>query len=381
MDVDHLVAMGVVAKDMATPLPGKILFRNKSGVGFTAEQIGAVAHQKGLLEHARTIEDIIDLGQGRPLLDIKPFGGKVQKVARGASELQSHNARLAHFIDKVSKSRGNNLQEIFEQASRRSRKWHPTGLDMTDFEKKVFRRIIPFYSWLRKSTPLLLEGLVMNPGKAVIPSKIYQAMQTMQGIQTPGRQDPFPVDQMFPEWMRLEGLGPVGKPGEGLLAKFTNQQPPGYSMLGMGLNPLTSLIGEMQDPGRTLLTGLTPAIQIPVELASGKKLFTGEPITGPESRPGSFKQYIGEQLPVYGGLQGMLGMTPFGSETKAAAKSDGGSQKEALTNFLTGLGVRGSGPYRSQARFEALAPGMMQKKVGREDFLAELRRRIESGTP
>lgn len=380
MNVDKLVELGALGKDFRTPIPGRILFTNKSGIGFTAEQIGAVAHQKGLLEHARTIEDIIDLGSSKSVLDAKPFGGKVQKVARGASELQSHNARLAHFIDKVIKSRGNDLEEIFEQASRRARKWHPTGLDMTTFEKKVLRRIIPFYSWIRKSTPLLLEGLVMNPGKAVIPSKAYDALQQIQGIETPGRQDPFPVDQMFPEWIKAEGLGPIGKPGEGLLAKFSNQQPPGYTMLGMGLNPLTQLVAQMTDPGRTLTTSLTPLAQVPLELATGKKLFTGEPILGPESRPGSFKQYIGEQIPIYGSLQNALGFTPFGSETKAAAKSSGESRTEALTNWISGLGVRGTGPYRSQARYEALAPGKMQKKIGREEFLELLRERLNGAS-
>lgn len=380
MNVDKMVEMGVLGKDLRTPLPGKILFTNKSGVGFTAEQIGAVAHQKGLLEHARTIEDIIDLGSSKKILDVKPFGGKVQRVARGASELQSHNTRLAHFIDKVIKSRGTDLERIFEEASRRARKWHPTGLDMTPFEKKVLRRIIPFYSWLRKSTPLLIEGLVMNPGKTVIPSKMYGAIQQAQGIDTPGRQDPFPVDQMFPAWIRQEGVGPIGLPGEGLLAKFSNQQPPGYTMLGMGLNPLTQMVGQFTDPGRTLMTGLTPAIQVPIELATGKKLFTGEPITGPEARPGSFKQYVGEQLPIFGSLQNVLGFTPFGSETKATAKSDGQSRIEALSNWFTGAGIRGTGPYRSQARFEALAPGKMKKKVGREAFLAHLREQLSGNS-
>lgn len=382
MNVDKIVELGVLGKDFKTPIPGKTLFTNRSGVSFTAEQIGAVAHQKGLLEHARTIEDIIDLGEGsgKGALDVKPFGGRVQKVARGASELQSHNARLAHFIDKVMKSRGSDLEKIFEEAAQRSRKWHPTGLDMTTFEKKVMRRLMPFYSWMRKSTPLLIEGLVMNPGKAVIPSKAYDALQQAQGIDTPGRQDPFPVDQMFPEWLRNEGVGPIGLPGEGLLAKFSTQQPPGYSMLGVGLNPLTQMVAQITDPGRTLSTSMSPVFQIPVELMTGRKLFTGEPIYGPESRQGSFGQYLGEQLPVYGSLQNITGITPFGSETKAVSKSDGESRSEALFNWITGLGLRGTGPYRSQARYEAMAPGKLVKKTGREEFLSQLRERLNGGS-
>lgn len=379
MNVDEMVKLGVLGREFGTPMPGKVIFTNRSGVGFTAEQIGAVAHQKGLLEHARTIEDIIDLGGNNKLLDVKPLGGRGQRIARGASELQSHNARLAHFIDKIIKSNGNNLEEIFEQASRRARKWHPTGLDMTDFEKKVLRRIIPFYSWLRKSTPLLIEGLVMNPGKAVIPSKLMGSIQEAQGIETEGRDSPFPTDQLFPKWIRAEGIGPVGLPGEGLLARLSNQQPEGYTMLGMGLNPLSQLGADLSDPGRMLLTALSPAAQIPLELASGQKLFTKEPIMGPEARPGAMEQYIGEQIPIYGSLQNVLGFTPFGTETKGAAKSDGQARIEALTNYLTGAGIRGTGPYRSQARYEALAPGKMQNRVNREAFLAELRRQMEGG--
>src|SRR6266498_62353 len=366
-DVDTLVELGVTSRKFSTPKPGETIFRNKSGMPFTAKQIAAVAHQKGLLEHARTIEDIIDLGEtGR----FKPFGGRVQQVARSASELISHNSRLAHFIDKVMKSRGNNLEDIFEKASRRARKWHPTGLDLTTFERKFLRRIIPFYSWLRKSTPLLLEGLVMNPGRAVIPSKVYQAVQESQGIETPSRTDPFPVDQMFPAWLRSEGVGPVSLP-DGVLGKFSNQEPPGYVMAGQGLNPLSQLISQVQQPGKTLLSGLTPAAQIPLALSTGQNLFTGEPISGIEARPGAMREYIGSQIPIWNMIQGISGVTPFGTETKKAAK--GSQATEAFINWLTGAGIKGTGPYVKQARFERNIPRRVQRQAGRQSFLEYLK--------
>jgi hypothetical protein len=59
----------------------------------------------------------------------------------------------------------------------RSRKFHPSGLDLTHFEKTVLRRVIPFYSWIRKSSPVLLEGMVMRPGVALLPSKANEAIQ------------------------------------------------------------------------------------------------------------------------------------------------------------------------------------------------------------
>lgn len=370
MNVDKLVEVGLRSRNYATPAPGAVLFRNKSGVPFTAEQIGAVAHQKGLLEHTRTLEDIIDLGDSgrKSILNVKPFGGKVQKFARGASELTSHNARLAHFIDKVAKSKGKNLDEIFEQASRRARKWHPTGLDLTDFEKKYMRRIIPFYSWIRKSVPLLLEGLVMNPGKVIVPSKFYEGVQQAEGMDTPGRDNPFPVDQMFPQWIRAQGLGPVSMP-EGVLGPFSNQMPPGYVMAGVGLNPLADLMAQFEDPQKTVLSSLSPVAQIPMEVLRGEKNFTGEPILGPEAREGAFSQYIGEQIPVWSAAQNITGITPGLDETRKVEKSGNDARIEGLINWATAAGIRGTGPYEKQALYEKRAGTQANRRHLTADFL------------
>ncbi len=373
-DVDKLVEMGVITRGVETPPPGKTLFRNRSGVSFTAEQISAVAHQQGLLEHYRTIEDIIDTGQQGGVSLTRPFGGKVQKFAGTVAEMQSHNARLAHFIDKVMKSSGSNLQKIFEDAARRSRKYHPSGIDLTEFERTVLRRIIPFYSWIRKSTPVLLEGMVMKPGITVLPSKVNQTLQQIGGIDDTDRGNPFPVDQMFPSWLRNEGIGPIGLP-DSFLGKLSNQQPGGYVQAGVGLNPLASLLAQFQDPSKTVGSSLTPALQIPIELLTGKKIFTGEPITGSEAKPGALGEYVGSQVPAFSALQGITGYG-LGGQTNKSIKSDGGAQKEALVNWLTGLGIRGTGPYRKQARFEIQQPGRTQRAANKEEFLAQLRQQL-----
>jgi hypothetical protein len=376
-DVDKLVEMGLVKRGVETPAAGKVLFRNKSGVGFTAEQIAAVAHQKGLLEHYKTIEDIIDTGAQGGVSLTRPFAGKVQKFAGTVAEMQSHNARLAHFIDKVMKSRGSDLQTIFEEAARRSRKYHPSGIDLTEFERTVLRRIIPFYSWIRKSTPVLLEGIVMKPGITVLPAKIGQTLQEVGGIEGTDRGNPFPVDQMFPSWLRNEGIGPIGTP-DSFLGKLSNQQPGGYVQGGVGLNPLASLLAQFQDPSKTIGSSLTPALQIPIELITGKKIFSGEPITGPDAKPGALGEYIGGQVPAFSALQGVTGFGLAG-QTNKSIKSDGGAQKEALVNWLTGLGIKGTGAYKKQARFEVTAPLKTQQKASKEDFLAQLRQQLAGG--
>lgn len=372
-DVDRLVEIGALSDRVATPMPGQVLFHNKAGVPFTAEQIHAVAHQKGLFESVATLEDIIDLGSGTPGWSFsKPLGGKAQAVARSASELENNFTRLAHFIDVVMKSKSKDLPKIFEEAGARTRKFHPSGLDLTDFEKKYMRRIIPFYSWMRKSTPLLLEGMVMKPGVALLPAKINEAIQMANGIDTT-RDNPFPVDQLFPQWIRDEGIGPIAMP-DSVMAKFTNQKPEGYVQGGVGLNPLSQLIAEIQHPGKTLGSGLTPAIQIPLELGvTGRKTFTGEPITGADARPGALQQYIGEQIPMWSAVQGMTGITPFGSNTKRSAQSDNQSGKENLFNWLSGLGIKGTGPYVKSARYEKFVPIQQDRAAKKQDFLKELK--------
>jgi len=371
-DVDQMVALGMMPKNIGTPPPGKIIFRNKSGVGFTAEQISSVAHQKGLMEHVRTLEDLIDMGgEQKGLSLMRPFGGKVQQFARGTSELQAHNARLAHFIDKVQKSRGTDLERIFEDASRRSRKFHPSGLDLTHFEKTVMRRIIPFYSWIRKSTPVLLEGMVMKPGISVLPAKLGQGLQEAGGIETEGRDNPFPVDQMLPSWIRNEGIGPIAMP-DSWLGKLSNQQPGGYVQAGVGLNPLAALLAQGQDPSKTVGSSITPAIQIPIELITGNKIFTGEPITGVEAKPGAFREYVGNQIPIFNAFQGIAGVGLAG-ETSKSQKSDNQAGREALVNWLTGMGIKGTGPYVKQALYEKYQPMRVQKAAAKQEFLAQLR--------
>lgn len=375
-DIDRLVEIGALSDRLKTPMPGQVLFHNKAGVPFTAEQLYAVGHQKGLFESVATLEDIIDLGSGSPGWSFtKPLGGKAQAVARSASEFENNFTRMAHFIDIVMKSKSKDLPKIFEEAAQRTRKFHPSGLDLTEFEKKYMRRIIPFYSWMRKSTPLLLEGIVMKPGIALLPSKVNEAIQMANGIDTT-RDNPFPVDQLFPQWIRDEGIGPVDLPGS-VMSHFTNQKPEGYVQAGVGLNPLSQLIAELQHPGKTLGSGLTPAIQIPLELGvTGRKTFTGEPITGPDAKPGAMQQYIGEQIPIWSAVQGMIGTTPFGTDTKRAAESGNQSGRENLFNWLSGLGIKGTGPYVKSARYEKYTPIQQSRAATKQDFLAELKKQL-----
>lgn len=69
------------------------------------------------------------------------------------------NSRIAVFFDQLAK--GKTPQE----ASQTVRKYLFDYSELTDFEKKVMRRIFPFYTWTRKNSMLQLENLIRQPRK------------------------------------------------------------------------------------------------------------------------------------------------------------------------------------------------------------------------
>lgn len=342
-DVERVVSMDAIERAMArTPDAKDVLFRNASGHAFSAEQIYIAANQMGTLPQAHVVEDI--MGGNQALTKFQPFGGKVRRNLELFSETREHFVRLAHFIDIVKKSKGTDFASIFRKAGNEIRKWHPDFLTLTPFEKRFMRRIMPFYSWTRKAIPLVVESAVMNPGKTTMYPKIMQGFQESMGIKSPGRDDPFPVDQGFPQWIRDRGIGPIFREPQ-LGARDT---PPGYTIVNPS-NPLIDLFGQFSSPVSGFGSMLSPAIKIPVELLSQKQLFNQAPITG-----ANLPEYLGNQLPYFPVIQGITGITPTLGQTQRAQK-EGNINTERLVNWLTGLGVRGTGPYIDQANFEAHA--------------------------
>lgn len=339
-NVERLVDVNAIPKAMGkVPDAKDVLFRNSSGHPFSAEQIYIAANSMGILPQAHVVEDI--MGGNQALTNFKPFHGKLRAGLEHFSEIREHFARLAHFTDIVKKSKGTDFQNIFRKAGYEVRKWHPDYLTLTPFEKRFMRRIMPFYSWTRRAIPLVLESVVMNPGKTLVYPKIMQGVQESMGINSPGRDDPFPVDQGFPQWIRDRGIGPVfDKPELG-----ARNTPPGDTVVNPS-NPLLDLFGQFSSPVSGFGSMLSPAIKIPVELLSGKQLFNNAPINS-----NNFSEYVGNQLPYFPLLQGMFGVTPTLGQTSRAQK-EGNVNTERIVNWLTGLGIRGTGPYIKQSEFE-----------------------------
>lgn len=329
----------------------------KYGKPVTADEIYVAAHRRGLLLSAKQLEDIFgdELFRG-----VKPFGGKVHGVASAITQRRDHWMRLAHFIDAVGKSRAKSLDEAFDEAAHTVRKYHPDGMDLTNFERKVMRRIIPFYSWQRKSIPLILKFLVQKPGKIAMIPKFLEAAQAAAGIEAPSRSQSFPVDQLFPDWMRESGIGPIARTGmeglPGLIASLsrqgvnplTGEDIGGYTIVSPA-NPFVDSFAEFAGHGKPsdFLRGVagqvTPFAKVPLELYFDENVRTGAPVSSDLNR------YVTEQIPLVGIGSRITGLGVAGPTERGAAE---GFNLEALVNWLFGAGIIGTGPYQKQAQVE-----------------------------
>jgi hypothetical protein len=336
--------------------PGNTVLTTRHGDKLTAEQIYQAAESRGLFPRATNLEDLV--GDQSPAFGtfgskFQPFGGRVYDTATKASELREHWVRLAHFVDVLGKSRSP-LPIAIEQATRRVKKFHPDGMDLTGFEQNILRRVIPFYSWLRKATPLVIEGAIMRPQVTLAFPKAMADLQIATGVESQGPGNPFPMDQMFPDWLKEKGIGPILQPGSGLGRQATwRGSSPGYTIV----NPSTPFLDQLQqlgNPKQTLLSGLTPAARIPLELLTGNTAL-GIPIS---SQEGGTAGYLASQVPAVG-----LGLRLTGMN-----RDNEPYNPEQLINYLTGMGITGTGPYTSQSRIEIQDLIKQMAKKNRGDY-------------
>lgn len=320
--------------------PGNVVVTTRAGHKLTAEQVYQAAESQGFLLRAAVLEDLVGASavQGR----FAPFGGRVHSVAAGTSELRDHYVRLAHFIDILHKSKEKNLRDAVEIAGRRVKKWHPDGSDLTGFEQSIMRRLIPFYSWLRKATPLVIEGVAMRPHITMLFPKAMLNMQEITGVESEGPGNPFPMDSMFPEWIKEKGVGPV-LPPDSPLSEIGRQQTwrgdaPGYTIINP-TNPFIDQVMELFNPRKAVMSGLTPGLRIPAEIITGHTSL-GIPLQEVE---GGTVGHLLQQVPPVG----------IGARITGLTRPDEPWHPEQLTNWLlTGGLVTGTGPYKSQAQFE-----------------------------
>ena len=255
---------------------------------------------------------------------IKKVKGVKDKIV-DAAEKREDTGRLAHFIHALKEEaakKGTTLHpataeidEIANLAAARVRKWNIDYGDLTPFETDYMKRIIPFYTWMRKNIPLQLEAIAMRPGRVAAVPKFNNAIEAALGTETNFE------NAVIPKWMKeMAPISLVGE-GEGKNAIYWAPQLPIQDVSKF-------LEGGKEGIMRELMSTTSPLLRIPYEQAYGESLFSGAPIK-------SQGQYASQQVPLANEIFNLMKASESPGEPSAFGRR---LKADQLFNYVFGLG-------------------------------------------
>ena len=210
---------------------------------------------KGLVEtlkgHIPTKADLTSFeGSRLNPFEVRGVGGRAESKFAPVAAAQSAQAyaeemnRMATYID--ARSRGFNPVAAMGEVT----KAHLDFSNLTNFEKNVMRRLVPFYSWSRQNLPNVASEIASNPG-----GRMAQTLRLMNA----GTDNGF-----LPENITQTGYAiPVGQDQSGRQNYLTG--------LGLPFEDLANLTSLQNVMGST-----SPFVRLPYELATGRQTFTGQ---------------------------------------------------------------------------------------------------------
>lgn len=267
---------------------GKGLERKIAGTDYTIRQL----YRKMLVDHGLIgsgffgIETRVTGNRVREILEdsTKPAAfARVAQELRGMNPLKA-NGTLGQIGEEMSKigavisrlRKGDSL----EQAVATTKKALFDYGDLTDFERKTLRRVMPFYSWTRKNAELLLQVAATKPATlSMIPKLQLNIEREAAG------------DDQLPPSLRPAHIAKEGgiQISGGMNPRFLNA---GY-MLPLGelnlLNPLAPATAANQ-----ILDQIGGPAGLAVDLATNYDRFFDRPI---REYPGQTKDFLGVSMP------------------------------------------------------------------------------------
>lgn len=197
------------------------------------------------------------------LLDKKINDNNIKKVFKSIFNLPfstnsaiENNAKLAHMIRKLEKGAS------VDDAIKSMEKYLFDYDDLTDWEKKWGKRVIPFYAWMRKNIPLQIQNIVEQPAKFAGVDKAKRFVES--GIEPGKLQEPYDwMGEDFYTQVPVQSTDPkTGKK----LPVFWNPYMP---FQDLGELSFDSMIGR-----------LSPLLKTPISIAYNKDPFLGYEIFG-----------------------------------------------------------------------------------------------------
>ncbi len=227
----------------------KLLLNRKYG-GYTLKELADKQIASGMLTEMQmgfnSPQKIVDKAKSLGK-EINPFSldFKGRAVSRKLGGWIENHSKFKSFLidyeDMLSRGAGmapDAVKRVSDEAmlyaERNAKKWWLDYSDLTPFEQKTMKNVIPFYTWMRKNITNQLEGILIYPHTFSIFPKTIEAFRY---------DDPDFDENTLPEWMSDLGIFPVGQmPGEGDLTLMFR---PDMPFMDLNMIPLSFQEGGM----------------------------------------------------------------------------------------------------------------------------------------
>lgn len=217
------------------------------GVEYTGEMIMKEAADRGILGFSGGVVEGMKSFKKQGKTSVIQ---KYDDLMRTGTKKVDNLTRLGGYLYNLSKGMD------FDQAAVETKKYVFDYFDLTDFEKKVMKRIIPFYTWMRKNIPLQAYTLVTKPQKY---RDIAWAGASLEGGETGWDEKP--------EYIRDMGALRVPTDGGGI---FINPNLPYTDLARLPFS---------QNEASNLIASINPFLRLPlIEWPTNTKLFSNRPI-------------------------------------------------------------------------------------------------------
>lgn len=190
--------------------------------GRTVGELAEEAMRAGVISeatHGFDVKTLLDKVGGQKNRNWNPLSTKFVgrdlsfKVGSYVESMPKFQTFLIDYTDTVGKV---GHEAALDYATREAKKWFIDYNDLTDFEKKFMKSVIPFYTWLRHNIANQLSAIVMYPQNFSIFPKLQQAFTY---------DDPDFDPDMIPDWMKQLGMFPAGRLDTGEFAMFNPNFP------------------------------------------------------------------------------------------------------------------------------------------------------------
>lgn len=265
------------------------------------------------------------------------------------------NAKIAHYLSKRAEGYG------VKQASESVKKYLFDYGDLTDVEKGLMKRIMPFYTWTSKNIPLQVQQFVENPGKF---SKIAIAKKNIEeGVEQP--------DEKY--------MSDYVKDNAPIRVKTDENGNTMYFLAGAWL-PAAQAMTFLSNPKQSALGMVSPMFKLPYENITGKGTFFQNTLGEYEDiqkYPGQKTSYLGLDMnpqtvnnlrsiralnelnnlnpgEIFGGKNSpsiFQGMVPNASNVRGGKNTPDISQQDRALNAFFGK-LQGYNPEQSQTYYD-----------------------------